>query len=679
MANRYWVGGFGIWNATNTANWSDTSGGVGGASAPTSSDDVFLDVNSGTSTVSYQNGAVCANFNCTGYTGTLQSLGQVSIYGNVTVSAGMVIVIGQGMILSGTGSYTITSNGNYLDNIIINTTGSYAQADALNTDSVEVIKGTFSTNNYTLNAAVICSSTDSATINFGSSTVSGDISFQTGASLTFNAGTSTLTSYSVNTGTYARTFYNWSRAGSQILLNGDATFNNVTLSASSTSATFGGNMTINGTLSMPTGTSVSSSIRWQSTVTGVQRTINVNTISGTPTYYFFSDIKFSGSVVPLTSSYFGDLGNNSGITFPAPVTYYWVGGTGTWGSSTRWATSSGGTAVASVFPLPQDSVVFDDNSGGAGMVVTAQSGSSGVYITSFTATSRTLTMSYSMSSGNRALYLLGDFVVSSACSLTATLSLGSASLFISFNGRTLQNLNLSGNTSQIPFQFFNSSGGVKLLSNLTINRGSGLNLTAPLNHLSGTIDTNGYSITLTGRSGYLAQGSDAKALILGSTTLSTTAWQVFSGAFLTISGNATIRIETGFSPRFYGGQFIYYPTVDCNASTVNFDGSSTFANITNSYKTVGASTITFTANTINKFDAFNLAGEATRVCALTSTLTPSNRATLVMSDGSPINAGSTSTDGGSNSGVLFTGTGAAGYLNVSYINSLVTNGFLLLV
>lgn len=43
MADRYWVGGDGVWNTTNTANWSDTSGGTGGASVPTAADTVFFD------------------------------------------------------------------------------------------------------------------------------------------------------------------------------------------------------------------------------------------------------------------------------------------------------------------------------------------------------------------------------------------------------------------------------------------------------------------------------------------------------------------------------------------------------------------------------------------------------------------------------------------------------------
>jgi hypothetical protein len=51
MANRYWVGGTGTWNAVSTANWAATSGGASGASAPTSADIVFIDANSGTGTI----------------------------------------------------------------------------------------------------------------------------------------------------------------------------------------------------------------------------------------------------------------------------------------------------------------------------------------------------------------------------------------------------------------------------------------------------------------------------------------------------------------------------------------------------------------------------------------------------------------------------------------------------
>lgn len=48
MASRYWVGGTG--NRNDSAHWSVVSGGIGGASVPTSADDAFIDSNSGTGT-----------------------------------------------------------------------------------------------------------------------------------------------------------------------------------------------------------------------------------------------------------------------------------------------------------------------------------------------------------------------------------------------------------------------------------------------------------------------------------------------------------------------------------------------------------------------------------------------------------------------------------------------------
>jgi len=46
MADRYWVGGSGNWD--DPLKWSTTSGGAGGASVPTSPDDVYFDANSDT-------------------------------------------------------------------------------------------------------------------------------------------------------------------------------------------------------------------------------------------------------------------------------------------------------------------------------------------------------------------------------------------------------------------------------------------------------------------------------------------------------------------------------------------------------------------------------------------------------------------------------------------------------
>lgn len=120
MANRYWVGGDGTWDNSDTTHWSTVSGGAGGSSVPTSADDVFFDTNSSvlhgggsadiismTSTVS------CNNFTSnvgpafslspirlTGV-GTLQIYGSVSVTQHVTSGSSESIYFFCGLKFSG--------------------------------------------------------------------------------------------------------------------------------------------------------------------------------------------------------------------------------------------------------------------------------------------------------------------------------------------------------------------------------------------------------------------------------------------------------------------------------------------------------------------------------------------------------------------------------------------------
>ena len=78
MANRYWVGGTASWDGTAGTKWATTSGGAGGASVPTSADDVFFDANSGAVTVTKTGTEFCASCNFTGFTGTFAGTGIVT-------------------------------------------------------------------------------------------------------------------------------------------------------------------------------------------------------------------------------------------------------------------------------------------------------------------------------------------------------------------------------------------------------------------------------------------------------------------------------------------------------------------------------------------------------------------------------------------------------------------------
>ena len=95
MADRYWVLGTGSWSSTNTANWSASSGGAGGASVPTASDNVFFDVNSnvgtGAFTVTMANSPrVCNDFLASGLDGTMTLAGTsiaLTVSGSLTFQA----------------------------------------------------------------------------------------------------------------------------------------------------------------------------------------------------------------------------------------------------------------------------------------------------------------------------------------------------------------------------------------------------------------------------------------------------------------------------------------------------------------------------------------------------------------------------------------------------------------
>lgn len=83
MAARYWVGGSGTWDTTSTANWSATSGGAGGASAPTSADDVFFNAASGLVIVTLGENVSALKLSMTGFTGTLDfQTNKISLHGN---------------------------------------------------------------------------------------------------------------------------------------------------------------------------------------------------------------------------------------------------------------------------------------------------------------------------------------------------------------------------------------------------------------------------------------------------------------------------------------------------------------------------------------------------------------------------------------------------------------------
>ncbi len=178
MANRYWVGGTGTWNNTTT-HWSTTSGGSGGASVPTSSDNVIFDSNSGsadyTVTLSYDSGyPSCYNFNATNpSSGTLTfSGGSLDCWASLNVSSGVKLSIGLSFLSTSTGN-TITTNGAVPNGIYFNGSGGeWILQDNLTTNSrITLTQGTLDLNGYDISCnGFISSNSNTRKLKLGSGT-----------------------------------------------------------------------------------------------------------------------------------------------------------------------------------------------------------------------------------------------------------------------------------------------------------------------------------------------------------------------------------------------------------------------------------------------------------------------------------------------------------------------------
>ena len=159
MANRYWVGGTGNWS-DNTNHWSATSGGSSGASLPTSSDNVFIDSNSGLSggtlTLNYPGGqADCNDFSSTtGFSYTIVNDAGFYIYKDLTLESGVTINKGSGVSIYGSGNHMIkTNNANILDTFLIEGTGtSTLGGDLVLGEEFYQSNGTFDANDYNVTA-----------------------------------------------------------------------------------------------------------------------------------------------------------------------------------------------------------------------------------------------------------------------------------------------------------------------------------------------------------------------------------------------------------------------------------------------------------------------------------------------------------------------------------------------
>ena len=669
MADRYWVGGTAAWNATAGTKWATSSGGLGGASVPTTADDVFFDnLSTGTCTISAGNTGA-KSIDCTGFTGTLGSNQGITVAGSITLVAGMGYTYTGLITITGTG--TLTTAGKTLANVTINGAGiTVTLGDALTistNNNLTLTAGTFDANNNNITAGTFNSSnSNTRTINLGSSTVTlsnlfpWDIATTTGltysgASATINIATSSFATFAGGGLTYNAVNFT-STALSSATISGANTFSTLSVAARSASGmgilSLSANQIITNSFSVQSGaTDPTRRLFIRSDVQGTPRTITSasNTIWGAD----FRDGTGPGVASWSESSrtnYWGDCEGNSGITFSAGQTVYWnLAGIQNW-SATGWALNSGGTPAAANFPLVQDTTVID-NAGAAGTIATNASWNIGTIDMSNRTSAVTISFVTSF-------LIYGNWTNGSG----TTTSGSSASLF--FVGRTTQFITSAGKTFSASIIIQSFSGVVQLVDSLTNSVNFLVN--------SGTFNANNQNITA---SQFFSNTSDVRTITMGSGTWTLTGvgtvWSTGTTTNLTFNKDtANIFLSnTSASSRTFTGGALTFNTITIGGttgtSTTTFGATAgTIIGTLASTKTV-AHTISFSApTTINNWTVTGTAGNLVTISGGTiikgggGVVSDLNYLNVQNSNASPADtwyAGTNSTDSGGNTGWIFSG------------------------
>lgn len=631
MATRYWVLGSGTWDTTTTTNWSATSGGAGGASAPTSADDVIFDANSnvGTTAFTVTMGATanCLSFSTGGAGGALDGVMTVifnhpsvlNVYGSFTLPASNLTwaaTTGATVnFLSTTIGNTIITNGVSLNITYFNFNGvggGWTLGSALTAFVYTVTAGTFDTGNYNMTGAYFSTTGVLAkTVNWGSSTItctnSGTSVAMVSTGLTFNAGTSTLVVSGGGAFTGAGlTFYNVSFTSTTIgvTITGANTYNNMTFAARTgagyTSIIITGNQTINGTLTIPV------------TSNPILRTIFLASTYGTPITITaavvslgdvdFRDITGAGAA-SWTGTRIGDLGGNSGITFTTAKTVYWnLAGSTNLTQQTGWATTPTGTPSVNNAPLPQDTAAITDTNPASG----ASLSTFGYYYGTLDFSARTLPLTFV--TGLYQVNFSKDLILSAAITVTGT-------QYLNFVGR--------GGTQTI------TSAGVPFTQNLTaqniggtVQHADAFVTTQVISAIYGTYASN-YNLTCLG---FSSPYTTTRAITFGGNVISLTGtglvWNTATTTGLTLSaGTSTISLtdNSATARSFSGGGLTYWNLQSAGTtggSALTLIGNNTF-NAISSNKTV-AHSILFTAGSTTTLSDFVVSGSAGNLVTISS-------------------------------------------------------------
>jgi hypothetical protein len=641
------------WNSTGgnswqTNSWATSSGGtVNSANFPLAQDIAIIDdtgLSTGSSISNNQpyNLGTLTSTKTNAYTLETATV----IYGDLTLTSSTTVSTFR-PTFAGRVTQNLTSAGNTINTITCNGFGaSVLLADNTTVTNLTITSGGLNTNNknFTVTNSFAPTSVNYGlfTLTLGSSSVSlpsFGTSVLTVPTTTVSAGTSTLTltlgNAQIGFGGQTLAWNNvvFSTANQSQGINGNNTFNNLTITSPTTTGvsniTIYGNNTITGTLAFGGGTSVTQRLSLVSDILGTQRTFTVANVSGLSDIDF-RDIAAAGASAPWSGTRLGNCQGNSGITFASGTNKYWnLAGTQNW-SATGWSTSSGGTPAANDFPLAQDTCIFDDT-GSAGTVTFNAAWNIGT----INASGRTSAMTLA---GSVAVSIYGNVTYGSGITPTASGNWpfqGTTTQTFTTAGKTLA----SGITINNPSCVFQHGDAYTSGGTITVTRGS--------------YTTQNYNISV---QSILSNNTNTRAITLGTSTVTCSGsvpfqFQTATAAGLTFSGaSSTINLSVTSAKTFNGGGQTF-GTVSSTGGTTNpltITGSNTFGTLTNSARTY----LIFTSGTTQTVTNFTYTGDVSNVVRWYTSI-PGQRATFKGNSGA---IGTNSVDGGNNSGLTFTGS-----------------------
>lgn len=669
MADRYWVGGSGTWSSTNTANWSTTSGGSGGASVPTSADNVIFN-QAGTYTVTLADALDCLDFTVSAGTVTITGTGVRYIYGAFSLSASTIWSATNGMSFRGSTTATkyITTNG-----VVINSPLSFLHSlstwrlnGALTTVGINIIQGTFDVDIYTLTCTSYSPnfqmSGGTAYLRAAYTTLQGSNAVSiTGGTL--YEGTATVicssTASNVSFSAPGKTFYSvnftGTSPGTSVTLGASSIFRSLNITPPSTSGVKTVILTSSLTLTFTISGSGGNALRRIAYVSSVPGTTRTMVMPGARTisYADFRDIAASGYTINASTSG-GDCGGNSNITFPAARTVYRVGTNTTWAGSSSWATISGDVGNNANFPLAQDTAVIDNNTALTGTLALSSTYNMGT----LNASSRTsaITLNHNSAQNLYGSYILGSGVTITGTSQMTLLSTGT------------QTITCANKTISFPISINKILGSVEFVD--AFSSSSSLSL------LQGTLDAKNYSVTC---GSFSSSNTGIRTLTMGSGlwTLSGTGtvWDITTNTNLTFNKDTAdilLSNTTTTARTFAGGGLSYNKLTiggSTGTSTLTISGSNYFTELASS-KTV-AHTILLAADQA-LIGTWSVSGSAGNVVTLDSTVTGTRRYITLANSTSGIDylnvqdigndgvgsfyVGTNSINSGNNLNVLFTGS-----------------------